>query len=111
MDLSKLDSKIAIESRLVVVKQGLAELDKLTGKAEKLESELAKLKEDEVAILKDQSREDDAKLPDLLSVRGAADLKQAAINGLRGEPSSETTQSRRRARSKWSSKRSQKLVG
>jgi hypothetical protein len=87
MDLSKLDARVAIESRLATIKKQLTDFDKLTANAEKLEAELANLKDGEAAILKDQSRSDDAKLPDLLTVRGKIDLKQAAITALRGEPS------------------------
>lgn len=88
MELSKLDARVAIESRLATIKKSLTEFDKLTANAEKLEAELTNLKEGEAAILKDQSRSDDAKLPDLLAIRGKIDLKQAAIDVLRGLPSS-----------------------
>jgi hypothetical protein len=87
MEISKLDSKIAIEARIEVVRQRLAALDKLVGQAEKLEAELLKLKSQETEILKDGERTDEAKLKDLLSVRGSVDLKQAAIAALRGEAS------------------------
>lgn len=87
MDLSKLDSKIAIEDRLSTVKKLLADFDKLTAKAKGLEAELVKLKENESTILQDERRNDADRLPDLLTVRGQIDLKQAAITALRGEPS------------------------
>lgn len=87
-ELSKLDARVAIESRLATIKKQLSDFDKLTGKAEALEAELANLKQGEAAILRDQTRSDEAKLPDLLTVRGKIDLKQASINDLRGLPSS-----------------------
>jgi hypothetical protein len=87
MELSKTDAKTAIEKRLTAVKDKLAALDKLTTKAGQLEAEIAKLKSDEAAILKDESRDNDAKLPDFLSIRGSIELRQAEIATLRGEPS------------------------
>jgi hypothetical protein len=86
-DLSKLDCRIAIESRLADVKAALKELDKLTAKAESLELELSKLKAQESAILADNSKDDESKLPDLLAVRGLIDMKASAIAVLRGTPS------------------------
>jgi hypothetical protein len=86
-DLNKTDASAAITERLAIVKDNLKKLDKLVGKAEQLEAELAKLKSDEMAILKD-SRDDEAKLPELLHIRGAIDLKQATVDSFRGEKSS-----------------------
>jgi hypothetical protein len=87
MELSKAEAKFAIEKRLTVVKDSLGALDKLTAKTGQLEEELSKLKSDEAAILKDESRDNDAKLPDFLSIRGSIELRQAEIATLRGEPS------------------------
>ena len=42
-------------------------LDKLTNKAESIELELSKFRAQEAAILADQSRDDEAKLGDLLA--------------------------------------------
>jgi hypothetical protein len=83
-ELTKLDAKIAIESKLTEIKSILTDLDKLTSKAESLELEMDKLKAQEAAILADTSRDDDAKLPELLAVRAKVDLKSAAIASLRG---------------------------
>lgn len=86
-DLSKIDARIQIENRLAEVSSALKNLDKLNAKAESLELELSKLKAQEAAILSDNTREDELKLPDLLAVRGLCDLKAAAIAVLRDAPS------------------------
>jgi hypothetical protein len=86
MDLSKLDAKIAIEGKLANVQSSLKVFSQLTAKAEKLEAELAALKSQEEAILNDERRTDADRLPDLLTVRGQIDLKQTAVDQLRGKP-------------------------
>jgi hypothetical protein len=86
-ELSRIDSKIAIEDQLSTVRSALSGLDKLTAQAEKLKAELGDLKNKKSAILKDPSRDDEAKLPDLLAIRGKIDLKQSSIDDLRGLPS------------------------
>jgi hypothetical protein len=85
-EISKLDSTIAVGVKLDNVKSALSVLNKLTAKAEKLEAELADLKDKKAALLKDE-RGDDVKLSELLALRGKIDLKSAAIAHLRGEPS------------------------
>lgn len=85
-ELIKLDARIAVESKLADVAKALDTLDKLTAKAESLELELSKLKAQESALLKDDPRSDESKLPNLLGVRGKIDLKIAAIETLRGKP-------------------------
>jgi hypothetical protein len=85
-ELIKLDARIAVESKLADVAKALDTLDKLTAKAESLELELSKLKAQESALLKDDPRSDESKLPNLLGARGKIDLKIAAIETLRGKP-------------------------
>jgi hypothetical protein len=86
-ELSKIDSKVAIESKLSDVRTALAALDKLTAKAELLELELSQLRAQEADILKDDTRSDESKLNPLLAVRGKIDLKASAIESFRGKPS------------------------
>jgi hypothetical protein len=85
-DLSKLDARIAIESRLADVKSALKNLDTLEAKAQKLEAELLALKANEADILNDLEHTDEEKLPSLLQARGLIDLKQSAVDNLRGRP-------------------------
>jgi hypothetical protein len=92
MDLSRLDSEIAIATKLAAVQSSLKALDKLEAQAQKLEAEHAKLKAQETAILKEEFRSDESKLDDLLRARAAIDLKQSAIDALRGRPSAGNNQ-------------------
>jgi hypothetical protein len=86
-EIKKIDAKIAVESKLADVTKALAALDKLTTRAELLELELSQLRAQEAEILKDETKSDESKLPNLLGVRGKIDLKSAAIASLRGTPS------------------------
>lgn len=86
-EIAKIDAKVAVESKLSDVTKALATLDKLTTRAELLELELSQLRAQEADILKDDTKSDESKLPNLLGVRGKIDLKAAAIASLRGTPS------------------------
>ena len=77
-EIKKIDAKIAVESKLADVTKALAALDKLTTRAELLELELSQLRAQEAEILKDETKSDESKLPNLLGVRGKIDLKSAA---------------------------------
>jgi hypothetical protein len=75
-ELSKLDSKIAIEVRLQNVRNALAVLDKHTAQRDKLRGEIDKLNAAEKTLIASEDNHEE-RLQELLRIRAGRDLKAA----------------------------------
>jgi hypothetical protein len=76
-NLSKLDARIAVETKLQNVRNALAVLDKHTAQRAKIQQDIDKLNADEKALIASEDNHEE-RLQELLRLRAGRDLKTAA---------------------------------